>query len=377
MERQTVRLSEIFCQDRAIGSLQRAFAAGRMAHAYLFAGPPGVGRRTTAEAWARMLLCRERVTGPEGFADSCGQCASCRLFDAGSHPDFQPIRKELRPYTGKDKGLEAKQDLPMSVVKEYLIDKAPLRPQMADHVVFLVHEAERLNTSSQNALLKLLEEPPGHCLIILLCSRLERMLSTIHSRCQVVQFGPIDEAVLVERLTADGLGAEEAAFWARFCQGSLGEAQRWAALDVDGGGAYAIYTGLLGRLVAFGLPQAVDLAGDLADRAKALAAAWARQAPDAGKTDLNRRALKGLLTMIQSIYRDAMFLAAGHGPGLGAAGPRGEIRRLAERYDVETLGDFVARAADRMGWVEASVNERLLLEELLLYMGGCAIIQDL
>jgi len=203
------------------------------------------------------------------------------------------------------------------------------------------------------------------------------MLSTIHSRCQVVRFGPIDETVLVRRLTADGLGRDEAAFWARFCQGSLGEAQRWAGLDVDGGGAYAIYTEVLGRLATYDLSQAVDLAGDLADRAKMLAAALARQDLDAGKTDLNRRALKGLLAMIQSIYRDAMLLAAGHGPGPEAASPRPETRRLAERYDVETLSDFVARAGDRMSWVEASVNERLLLEELLLYIGGCAIIQGL
>jgi len=376
-----VRLSEVLCQDGPIGRLQRAFAAGRLAHAYVFAGPHGVGRRTTAEAWARMLVCRDRVAGADGFVDSCGRCEGCRQFDAGSHPDVQVVRKELRPYTKKDAGKEAKQDLSIHVIREFLIERAGRGPQAADHVVFIVYEAERLNISSQNALLKVLEEPPEPCLIILLCSRLEKLAATILSRCQVLGFGPVDEGVIVDRLSARGLGPEEAAFWARFCEGSLGEALDWAALEIGGRRAYAVYGELVDRLAGFDLSQLAVLSGELEGWAKSLAAAWAQRDPEAGSTDVHRRAVKGLLRMIQWVFREAMILAAGGREvpqsGGAAGGVLPGVRRLAERMDVEALAEIVACAGQRMAWVEASVNERLIWEELLFRIGGHVIVLGL
>ncbi len=97
-------LKDIFCQERAIGDLQRALAAKRLAHAYIF-GPAGVGKRTTARAWAKMLLCRERrqeKAADLSFNDSCGRCESCRVFEGGGHPDYHLIEKELRPFTTED-----------------------------------------------------------------------------------------------------------------------------------------------------------------------------------------------------------------------------------------------------------------------------------
>ena len=85
-------LKEIFCQDKAIFILQRAFAAGKMPHAYIFAGIEGVGKYKTACEWAKLLLC-ENVTTEGDFADSCGRCKSCRSFEAGSHPDFNLVYK--------------------------------------------------------------------------------------------------------------------------------------------------------------------------------------------------------------------------------------------------------------------------------------------
>ena len=104
-------LKEIFCQDKAISILQRAFAADKMPHAYIFAGPEGVGKFKTAYEWAKLLLCKNKVVARESrivnqtpntkprttnFADSCGECDSCLSFETGSHPDFNPIYKELR-----------------------------------------------------------------------------------------------------------------------------------------------------------------------------------------------------------------------------------------------------------------------------------------
>ena len=186
-------LREIFCQDKAIDSLQRAYAAGRMAHAYLFAGDDGVGKLTTAKSWAKMLLCEDKQTLSDdpAFMDSCGACHSCQLFEDGGHPDFRPIYKELVQFTKKGKWKKTPVDMPIDVIREFLIDKVANRPTQGQFVVYVMDEAEKVNAASQNALLKILEEPPSYCVIILLCSRLDKMLPTTLSRCQSIRFGQV------------------------------------------------------------------------------------------------------------------------------------------------------------------------------------------
>ena len=149
-------LKDIFCQDRALGMLQSAFAADRAAHAYIFAGLEGVGKYTTARQWARLLLCEKPVARgktKKPFADSCGACDSCALFEGGSHPDFNHIYKELREFTKEGKGKAPPVDLPIDVIREFLVEKASNRPTLSQRKVFVISEAERLNKNSQNCLL--------------------------------------------------------------------------------------------------------------------------------------------------------------------------------------------------------------------------------
>ena len=200
-------LKEIFCQDKAISILQRALAAGKTAHAYIFAGTEGVGKFKTASEWAKLLLCKNPVTEKTKeteFADSCGSCESCRVFEAGSHPDFNNVYKELREFTENGKNKAPPVDLPIDVIREFLIDKVSARPTLSERKVFVVSEAERLNKHSQNALLKVLEEPPEYCCIILLCTRLEKLLPTTKSRCQIIRFVPVAEDRIIEKLKAAG-----------------------------------------------------------------------------------------------------------------------------------------------------------------------------
>ncbi|GAH35818.1 unnamed protein product, partial [marine sediment metagenome] len=163
-------LKEIFCQGKAIGILQRAFSADKMPHAYIFAGAEGVGKFKTAREWAKLLLCKnpinEKIENAD-FADSCGSsrplemgrgsCESCRLLEAGSHPDFNPVYKELIQFTKDGKDRKTPVDLPKDVIKEFLIEKVSTRPTLSERKVFIVSEAEKLNAASQNSLLKVLE----------------------------------------------------------------------------------------------------------------------------------------------------------------------------------------------------------------------------
>ena len=224
-------LTEVFCQDRAIGVLQRALAADRAAHAYIFAGLDGVGKYKTAREWAKVLLCHAPVTETrEGrpFTDSCGSCDACLLFEGDSHPDYAHVYKELITFTKDGKGRAAPVDLPIDVVREFLLERVSARPTHGQRRVFVVSEAEKLNASSQNALLKVLEEPPHYCTIILLCTRLEQLLPTTRSRCQIVRFGPVDTERIIPMLTATGLETRQAQFFARLSRGSAGQACQWA-----------------------------------------------------------------------------------------------------------------------------------------------------
>lgn len=364
-----MNLKDIYCQDRPIGSLERAFAAGRLGHAYIFAGANGIGKFTTATAWAKMLLCKEKMRSetPEGdFYDSCGVCESCKLFEGESHPDYKVIYKELLEYTKKGKGKTTPVDLPKDVITEFLIEKVSSRPKTSDYSVYVIKEAERLNPSSQNALLKVLEEPPAYCVIILLCSSLEKMLPTTRSRCQTIRFGEIDENRIVEKLVEMSVGIEQARFWARFSESSLGTAIEWATVELDENGVYDIKKQLISSLANQTLGDSLDLANWMGESAKKIAMGFAAKNKNTSKTDINRRATKGLIRMAVSAFSDVIRLGVSDADSLINADQAGEIERLAGRFDAEQAADKVAKAFENLRWVDASVNEKLIFEELLL-----------
>jgi len=370
-------LKDIFCQDRAIGILQRALATERSAHAYIFAGLEGVGKYTTAQQWAKLLLCENPVsvgTPAKPFVDSCGTCDSCALFEAGSHPDFSHVYKELREFTRDGKGKPPPLDVPIDVIREFLLEKASIRPTHGPRKVFVVSEAEKLNASSQNALLKVLEEPPGYCTIVLLCTRIERLLPTTKSRCQTIRFGPIEEDRIVGKLTEMGLGRREAEFFARLAQGSLGLACQWARLENEGAGLFETKRQIVASIAGFGLPDALDLAGQLLGQSKQIASCWADLDKTVSKTDLGRRAQKTLIQVILSAFHDAMLAGVCPGHALIHADQPREIARLADRLDPERAAQKIGEGYEALRWIDANVNEKLIFERLLLRLAPSVII---
>ncbi|RKY11489.1 MAG: hypothetical protein DRP65_04125 [Planctomycetota bacterium] len=369
-------LKEIFCQDKAIGILQRAYAADKLAHAYLFVGPDGVGKFKTAQEWAKMLLCNDKIEQqrPEGvFYDSCGNCRSCEVFEGGAHPDFNHIYKELVEFTKTGKG-KTPLDLPIDVIREFIIDKVAGRPQMSSATVYVVREAERLNQSSQNALLKVLEEPPKYCFIIMICSRLENMLPTTQSRCQIIRFGPVDAEKIVEQLTRSGVAAGEAKYWAAFSDGSLGTALAWAGLELKDKSCYQIKTELVSRFADYELPDALDFAEWLGQSAKKISDAWTEKQSNVSKKDINRRTQTGLIRMIIAALDDAMKMHLGNDAAFVNSDQVSKIEKVGKKFDAEDLAEKIGKAYENMQWVQRSVNERLVFEELLLNYAGCGKI---
>lgn len=399
-----MKLAEIICQNRAVDRLQNAAAANRIAHSYLFTGPDGIGKFLTAQAFAQMLLCENRQTTEQNgapFLDACGQCPSCKLFDAQTHPDLKIITKELYKFTEKGKNSKADSvKLRKDVIDQYLVNDVHFRPNHGAYKVYIIREAERLNRSSQNAMLKALEEPPDFCVIILLCSSLEQMLPTIRSRCQVIPFGPIEETIVVKSLQDNGIDPNQALYFARLCRGSLGEALFWSSLKSDKADLYQLKRQIVSAFSSFTLAKAVDFASFCSDTAKSLSAAVGEtlkenesdtvtpqiqeSEPDDGdetvtpaltKKDQARKSQKQILAVILSIFEDVEKLHLGKEATQWINHDQAaEIQKLARWCSLDQAAAHIQKIYENIRWIDDNVNEKLIFEELLLHIAGCGTI---
>jgi DNA polymerase-3 subunit delta' len=364
---------EIFCQNRAIDILQRSFSSGRWAHAYIFAGAEGIGKFKTACQWAKLLLCKKPVI-ENGFADGCGSCQSCRLFETGTNPDFAHIYKELLEFTKDNAGKKTPVDLAIDVVREFLVAKASVRPTISQRKIFVVSEAERLNNSSQNCLLKVLEEPPEYCCIVLLCTRLEKLLPTTKSRCQIIRFGPIDEGRIIEQIKDKGIEEKPAIYFARLAQGSVGEACQWAELELADANLFKTKKELINSLVSYQLAESLNLAQDFLAESKKIAAEWTSLDNTTSKTDINRRAMKFIVRIIISALHDAMNINVNRAKEPVNFDQKKQIEKLAGRFDAEQATEKISDCYRVLEWVESSVNEKLIFEQLLLKLADSGTI---
>ena len=212
--RAPVPFSRIIGHQRALRVLTAAASSGRVHHAWVFAGPMGVGKRTVAEAFAAVLLDPTSSLRPSGFVEPDADSEVGALLATGTHPDMHLIVKELATYSDDPRVRAAKQTtIAKDVLDAHLLAPiaraASVRSDSAASKVFIVDEAELLdrstsNATSQNALLKTLEEPPPGSVIILVTAQEERLLPTIRSRCQPIGFSPLDDDEMDRWIDASG-----------------------------------------------------------------------------------------------------------------------------------------------------------------------------
>jgi len=155
-------------------NIQRALEQKRLAHALLLTGPEGMGKSRFAQMLIGSLLCQNRGA----TLQACGECRSCQLYKSGNHPDFTQIAPEE---PGKQIGIDRVRSLGAVV---------SLKPQLSGHKCILVEEAHMMNNSAANAFLKTLEEPSANTHLILVTNQPAKLLPTIRSRCQLIQFTP-------------------------------------------------------------------------------------------------------------------------------------------------------------------------------------------
>ncbi len=180
-------------QKALVQTLKNAILNGKLAHAYLFCGPRGVGKTTCARIFAKTINCQHLT--PEG--EACGECESCQSFD------------EQRSYNVYE--LDAASNNSVDNIRE-LIDQVQAPPQLGQYKVFIIDEVHMLSTAAFNAFLKTLEEPPRHAIFVMCTTEKQKILPTILSRCQTYDFQRITVQDIVEQLqriaTEEGIEAD-------------------------------------------------------------------------------------------------------------------------------------------------------------------------
>jgi DNA polymerase-3 subunit delta' len=196
----------IIGQKEIVSNLKRAIESQKIGHAYIFSGPRGIGKRTAARVMSGILLCNNRRN-----SESCGICNSCRMYEAGSNPDFYEIDAE-----GSTIGVDEIRKLQGDIA---------IKPLYSSRKVYLIADADRMTVQAQNCLLKTLEEPPEFAVIILTTSNHDALLETVRSRAVRYGFKRCTRREISDFL-ADRFGseAEGIEFAASYADGVVGTA---------------------------------------------------------------------------------------------------------------------------------------------------------
>jgi DNA polymerase-3 subunit delta' len=315
---------QVVGHEWAVDLLKRALASERVAHAYLLTGPPQIGKRSLAVNFAQALNCLDEEK-------PCGQCLACSKIAHGSHPDVQIVEGE---------GDTIKIDQMRALRRE-----AALSPLEGRWKVYIIRQMEQATAEAANCLLKTLEEPPPHVVLILTASETEVLLPTIVSRCQVLNLRPLATKTVQEALHERwGVDVERAQLLARLSGGRLG----WAVAASQSANILHQHEKHLDDMLTLmdqGRVERLEVAYQLSrDPATA----------------------QELLHLWLSWWRDLLLAASGSLEGIINIDREHTLRAQVQRYSLGQVRDFVEALRTAIWQMEHHANTRLTLEVLLL-----------
>jgi len=321
--------SRLIGNREALGRLRAMAASGRVPGSLLFVGPEGTGKRAAAIALAKGFNCSRVAPGGE----PCEECAACLRIDRGEHPDVRRLAPE-------GKGGQLRVDAVRELVREI-----QFRPFEGRRRFFILDEADRMNESAANALLKSLEEPPPSSTLILVTAHEGDLLPTVVSRCQKIRFVPLPIEEMAEHLSkSHGLSGAEAALAAAVSGGSMKRALEIRAEEIQTLRVEALR--LLEQLASemkpselFPLADALSRSGDK---------------------------LEPFLQLMLGLLRDLTAVAAGEREKTVHVDLRPALDSLAPRASLSSWLEAYAQVEQAVRALSVYANKRLTLETMLL-----------
>jgi DNA polymerase-3 subunit delta' len=307
-----------------------------LAHAYLFMGAPNIGKTTLALDLARAVNC-------QGSEPPCGECQSCRRIADGKHTDITIISLNSVKDSGETK---SRVEISIDDIRE-LQHSASLPPYEGKCKVFIIDGAEYLSTEASNCLLKTIEEPPPHIMILLLTAEETRLLPTVVSRCQRIELKPMPsneiEMILIE---SHGVDCDRARLLAGLSQGCLG----WA-LRVSTDDSY--------------LAQRTQR---LTEMFSLIDAGWEERFSYAAKLGNDRKSAEEIIKLWLAWWRDVMLNKCDCKQTTTNIDYTSKLEEWAQMLSLPEIRDFIDSLRQSLNQVAVNANVRLVLEILMLNM---------
>ncbi len=319
----------VYGHDWAVDHLRKSLAHGRIRQAYLIVGAESVGKETLARAFAMTLNC----THPDPEQRPCGECSSCKRIVSGNHPDIL--------YSERDSETSPLKIEEMRTVMQRLA----LKPFEARYRIAIFRDFDSAQPRAQDALLKTLEEPAPHAILILLARALDQILPTITSRSQVIHLRPTARAV-VDQVLRERYGVEDetATLLAHVSGGRIGWALR-AIHDPDLLAQRDQALALFEEVLTMNRAERFSLAADLSK---------------------DKAALLDLLQLWQTYWRDALLVATHSGLEPTNLDHALALEQLADRYSAEVMLAALNATRGTLQTLNTNANTRLTLEVMFL-----------
>lgn len=342
---------DVVGQEHIERTIKNAIEQDKVSHAYLFCGPRGTGKTTTARLLAKALLCEK---GPTAEPD--GTCEDCRLIAVGEHPDVYELDAASR--TGVDN------------VREEIIGRVQFTPTRGRYKVYIIDEVHMLSTAAFNALLKTLEEPPSHVVFILATTDPQKVPETIQSRCQRFDFRRISSEAMVARLGAvcvsEGVEFEGEALdlIAHRAEGGLRNALTSLEQIIAFGEGKVTLAGAESMLGSLDSSEMSEIVAAIGDRDAAACFRWVAQYVETG-ADL-ARFTHDLAEHVRNLY--VMSLAGADVALEVSATERRELEAELPRFGGDRLARLLGLLGDLSAELKTSTNPRLSFEIALTRM---------
>jgi len=328
---------QVVGQAKVVSWLQRSLEKGKLAHAYLLAGPPHVGKMTLALNLAQALNC-------EAAEPPCGNCDSCHKIALSRHADVQIIGLN---YDGDSAAARSRAEISIDQIRQ-MQHSASLPPFEGKYKVFIIDGAEFLSVEAANCLLKTLEEPVDRAVFILLTINDRLLPATVVSRCQRLELFPLTASGVEAVLNQRGVEPQKAKLLARLCHGGLG----WAV-------SAAIDDSLL-KLHAERMDRLLDIINaDYEERF-----AYATQL--AAQFSQSRELVQEVLDLWLDWWRDLMLVKVGGGDAITNVDLEAELIEMSRGYTLAQIRAVINSIQVAREQLRQNANPRLVLEVLML-----------